>query len=364
MTTPPTEPVTSPPDAPPRHVPALDGLRGLAALLVVVSHLSTQTGIGADLFQRGGGQLGVMLFFALSGFLMAHMYFGHAPTPIAVWRYGVARVARVVPLYLVVVLGSYALGHYPPAQACADGACLRAYDVTDQNLADHLFLRAGVSVLWTIPVEMRFYALFLVFWLAFAANRSLGTALIAGLLALYWLREPATMPVMKLGHYFLLGLIVWIAWRAVARRGRDGVWNALFASALAMLVASLPQPFIALHGHVPRMWWEPQVGVAVGLLLLASARSPLGGRLLGLAPLRWLGAVSYSLYLTHMLVLMNLALLLDPAARPLAFYAVAMAISLGLAALSHRWLERPAQAWLRKALDGRTQRTAPMEAHP
>ncbi len=345
-------------------MPALDGLRGLAALLVVVSHLSTQTGIGADLFQRGGGQLGVMLFFALSGFLMAHMYFGRAPTPLAVWRYGVARVARVVPLYLVVVLGSYALGEYLSGQPCAESGCLRAYEVTERNLADHLLLQAGVSVLWTIPVEMRFYALFLAFWLAFAAHRGFGMMLIAGLLGLYWLREPGTMPVMKLGHYFLLGLGVWIAWRAAQRRGGDRMWNALFVVALAGLLASLPQPFIALHGHVPRMWWEPQVAAAVGLLLLASARSPLGGRVLGLAPLRWLGAVSYSLYLTHMLVLMNLVLLLDPAARPLAFYAIAMAVSLGLAALSHRWLERPAQGWLRGALTGRAKRAAPLEAHP
>ncbi|MEM7568058.1 MAG: acyltransferase family protein, partial [Pseudomonadota bacterium] len=131
----------------PRHVSALDGLRGLAALIVVLSHLSTPTGLGADLFQRGGGQLGVMLFFALSGFLMAHMYFPRAPRPGAVWRYGVARVARVVPLYVLVVLASYAIG-----QACTGDTCLRAYDVTSENLADHLLLRSGVSVLWTIPV--------------------------------------------------------------------------------------------------------------------------------------------------------------------------------------------------------------------
>ncbi|MEM7566701.1 MAG: acyltransferase family protein, partial [Pseudomonadota bacterium] len=258
---------------------------------------------------------------------------------------------------VLVVLASYAIG-----QACTGDTCLRAYDVTSENLADHLLLRSGVSVLWTIPVEMKFYALFLVFWAAFALNRALGAALVIGLLALYWLREPGTMPVMKLGHYFLIGLGVWIAWGLVIAKGSDRLWNGLFLLAGFALLASLPQPFIALHGHQPRMWWEPQIAVAAALMLLTAARSPLGQRVLSAAPLRWLGAISYSLYLTHMLVLMNLALLLDPAAAPLVFYALALALSLGLAALSTVALERPVQTWLRETLARRPAATPRLEA--
>lgn len=331
--------------APPRHVPALDGLRGLAALLVLVSHLAQSTGLGANIFRAGGGQLGVMLFFALSGFLMAHVYWPSRPTGGALWSYGVARVARVVPLYLIVVLGSYA------ATSLCDGAgCLRAYAVTEENLADHLLLRQGVNVLWTIPVEMRFYLLFPLLWGVIALSRMAGAALIAGLLTAYAIVPGGEMPIMKLGHYFLIGCGGWLVWRLAERHGVPApIRNLGFGLAALALLAMLPGPFEALLGRPPaRMWWEPWIACAVAALLLTSAASPVAGRLLGSRPLRWLGAVSYSLYLTHMLVLMNLRALFDPAARPAVFFALTLVLSLGLAGLSFRYLERPSQAWLRR----------------
>lgn len=50
--------------------PELDGLRGLAAYIVLVSHASNMTGLWGTLLGNGAGQFGVMLFFVLSGFLM------------------------------------------------------------------------------------------------------------------------------------------------------------------------------------------------------------------------------------------------------------------------------------------------------
>ena len=76
--------------APVRHIPALDGLRGLAALIVAVSHLSAMTGIAVGFFGSARGQLGVILFFALSGFLMAHMYFEAPFSPGNLGRFAVA----------------------------------------------------------------------------------------------------------------------------------------------------------------------------------------------------------------------------------------------------------------------------------
>ena len=327
---------------------------------MLIAHVSPLTGLGADLFRAGGGQLGVMLFFALSGFLMAHVYWRSALSPRRVWTYAVARVARVVPLYLVVVLTSYIV-----TTLCADGpACPRAYEVTDANLADHLLLKAGVNVLWTIPVEMRFYLLFPLFWLAFALSRGLAAVLVAGLLIAYAVVPGGTMPVMKLGHYFLIGMAVWMLVQVATRRESSRVgarlWNAAFVLSALGLLAMLPGAFIAIFERPPgRMWWQPWVAVAIPSLLLTSAISPLAGRLFGSRPMRWLGLVSYSLYLTHMLVIMNLRLLFDPTEWPVLFTVLVLCLSFGLAELSFRFLETPSQAWFRRAAF-----STPFRRHP
>ena len=79
----------------------LDGLRGLAALIVVVSHYSNETLLWGGVLGKGGGQTGVMLFFLLSGFLMAHLHLGEAFTARNVGRYALRRIARVYPLFLI-----------------------------------------------------------------------------------------------------------------------------------------------------------------------------------------------------------------------------------------------------------------------
>ena len=46
-----------------KHIPSSDGLRGIAALIVVISHYSNETGVSDGILGWGGGKIGVMLFF-------------------------------------------------------------------------------------------------------------------------------------------------------------------------------------------------------------------------------------------------------------------------------------------------------------
>lgn len=87
------------------HINSLDGLRGLAAYTVVISHFSLVTRSYADIFGLSG-QVGVMIFFVLSGFLMGKYVQSDFTLPNVV-RYYQQRFSRVIPLYLIVVLLSF-----------------------------------------------------------------------------------------------------------------------------------------------------------------------------------------------------------------------------------------------------------------
>src|SRR4051794_10940243 len=98
---------------------ALDGLRGLAALAVVVLHVWMYTDANwpapgrTDLLDRAIGELriAVVLFFVLSGFLLAQPWVrGRTPS---LGRYAVRRFARIAPAYGAAVLGSLLLPHAP-----------------------------------------------------------------------------------------------------------------------------------------------------------------------------------------------------------------------------------------------------------
>src|SRR5690606_29008835 len=87
--------------------PALHGLRGIAAMIVVLQHFATDAKWHAKLFHNSGA-IGVALFFVLSGFLMGRLYAPSACTIPAVLTFWRRRVARVMPLYLVCVFAAYA----------------------------------------------------------------------------------------------------------------------------------------------------------------------------------------------------------------------------------------------------------------
>ena len=140
----------------------LNALRGLAAIIVFITHFSDITNWLDGALSGGSGAYGVMLFFLLSGFLMSYLYLGQEFNKVNIKRYFLARVARVVPLYLIVVLSSYLL---------SIGDYNSLYNISNHNtLIGHLLFVYGESVLWSIPPEIQFYFIFIIFW-SFAKSR-------------------------------------------------------------------------------------------------------------------------------------------------------------------------------------------------
>jgi peptidoglycan/LPS O-acetylase OafA/YrhL len=201
--------------APDQRIPALDGLRGMAALMVVVSHVSNSTGLWGGLLGNGGGQVGVMIFFVLSGYLIGALYLDQPFTVANVWEYAVRRVARVVPAFYAVL----SLALILLAVSGLTGWNLTIYPITLEQSVPHYALLSGIGVFWTIPVEMHFYAVFVAAWWLYSRSSLAMIAAAVLVIVVYWSfpvqvpQDPRTLPYYLV--FFLIGLLIS---RAVAMR--------------------------------------------------------------------------------------------------------------------------------------------------
>lgn len=155
------------------RVDSLTGVRAVAALLVVLTHAAfttgkyTQTYVGL-MYSRA--EIGVPIFFVLSGFLLftpwvkalaradAEKSYG-APS---VRRYAWHRVRRIMPAYVVTVLAAYALYHFRTAGPNPGHTwlgLLRNLTLTQIYTDNYLFswLHQGLTQMWSLAVEVAFY---------------------------------------------------------------------------------------------------------------------------------------------------------------------------------------------------------------
>lgn len=265
--------------------------------------------------------------------------------------YALRRVLRIWPLYLVVLVASWL--------ALSAGHPL-LYDIDTAALWRHLTLREGRSVLWSIPVEFTFYLwlplLVLVLagmarwrWPAWAQT---GVFLVA-LAAVTWRWPPAESVEngVQLGPYlavFLCGAFAARVDEWAARRPSPTWWGAAALLAMALWCIAIPAIWCRLRGMpfeatVTRTWYL-FFGMIWAMLLLATLHGPAWlQRAFAWPGLRWVGLVSFSLYLWHMPVME--ALLRAGVIEHLSWAAVlvVLAVALAVAWLSWRLFERPLQ---------------------
>jgi peptidoglycan/LPS O-acetylase OafA/YrhL len=314
-------------------VPVLDGLRGLAALLIVVYHawlLSGEATLGdgpvRDLLSSGF--LSVTLFFALSGFVLFLPVARRDGDFGSVRRYAVRRVARIVPAYYVVLaLCALAFPLLSTGEHLADQvspASLLAHLTLTQNEARLLpgyggALGFGVDpVVWTLSLEVVFYALLPLVagwfwrhpWLGLLVPLALGIVLRSLLAGSGGTRTAALLLSSFPLHAaeFAAGMLA--AHVYVARRPAPPRAAALAVAGVAGIVAILvavggpdgSDVRAAVQRDVLAMALLP---LACGLALvgLAAAPAPLQAPLASRLA-RWLGAVSYGTFLVHFPVIM------------------------------------------------------------
>lgn len=148
---------------------SLTGIRAVAALLVVGTHAAYTTGkypqgyVGL-VYSRM--EIGVPIFFALSGFLLFAPWVKAAAsggTPPSVRRYAWHRVRRIMPAYAVTIVAAYLLYHFRnagPNPGHTWEGLFRNLTLTQIYTDDYLysFLHQGLTQMWSLAVEVAFYA--------------------------------------------------------------------------------------------------------------------------------------------------------------------------------------------------------------
>lgn len=303
---------------------ALDGLRAIAALMVVFYHCGVQLKLGGVVIP---GYSGVHLFFVLSGYLISRPFWSRllAEQPLPSWRrYGARRFIRIYPTYFVALVVFVAMrftGHlHPPSFADVLLHLLLVFNWGDVAQ----FLAINIAM-WTLAIEAQFYVILPVaagLARKLAPGRGRAGALAIGFAFVLvgwlsrWLEYRSTPPGelrFRLPFSFLdlfaTGMLVGYLelTRAAYFRARLPLRTGLLVCAAALLLWAnhwladaggsdwLKPPTLALACLYPTF-----VCAAFALILLAVVtRARASVPLLTSSPFVFVGQISYSMYLFH-----------------------------------------------------------------
>ncbi len=303
-----------------RHVPGLDGVRGIAVLLVVLFHFGKlwRTDTGGLL---PAGYIGVDIFFVLSGFLITSLLLNERATTgsVSLPRFYARRGLRLFPALVTVLVGHLIytrVKHVPIGEETKQIASVLAYV---SNFAQTYWLpkmlTSGLSFTWSLAIEEQFYLLWpavLLFGvLRFAKKRThilivvFGLAAVSALIRIYLWKFGSGYPAAYMrpdarADGLLLGAgaaFLW-RWQWVPTKWLNEVAVVAFAGIIGTALVIPRQSTIMFLGGFT------VVSGAAAVMVLATAEDSWALQPLMEAPwLRLLGKVSYGLYLWHELSL-------------------------------------------------------------
>ncbi len=332
------------------HLPALTGLRFVLALWVILDHLSGP-GQMLDAPVRAlpfvlyalirGGYLAVTTFFVLSGFVLARTYAGIEWNGRSLLRYCVGRVARVYPVYVLslAVVAPFILADRTPGKA----PLVAAHGLLVQGWLGHIPVSWNTPA-WTLSCEMFFYLAFPV--VALLAPKMewpgvLGLAALACCMTqmLWRIGVPDEIkPVIHLAD-FLMGIAACRAYELLARAERvpAGAWLYLPGLAMGAALIAFPRMLpgaIDLNSALRPLNAVLLVGFGLG--------GGLAARALSSNVAVYLGKSSYAMYILHVPILWwYLRWSREGSA------VVYLAVVIGVSALVYRFIEEPANRYLR-----------------
>jgi peptidoglycan/LPS O-acetylase OafA/YrhL len=360
--------------APRGRLIALDGLRGIAAIVVVFHHIyqtarpfiepSTNAWAVGSLWWfisstpiklLSAGSEAVLVFFVLSGLVVPLPLIGKG---VRTWLgFFASRLVRLyVPVWASLVLAGIWINTLPhPADAVTAGSWVARTNGTQASLG-LLFSEAGLmrnsfssnSVLWSLRWELIFSLALPLFVLTALAVKRYWAIAVAVCFALTIVGKLLDIDALLYLPVFFLGTLVAVnleairSWAEKIRhrpRARVVGWFVTAASVLSIVVSWMLRPILKAGTPLSDIIGSLTPVGALGLVACAIAFGPVARGLSARVP-QWLGKVSFSLYLTHLPILVALIYLFGD--RNWALVAlVGVPLVLCVAYLFHRFVEAP-----------------------
>ena len=310
-------------------MPSLDGLRAIAVILVFLEHVTgnvfrNDTSESGAFFapflnfgDAGMGRSGVYLFFVLSSFLLTSQLLRlntNFKNPSLWVNYAFKRMIRIYPLYFFILLVYFI---FPSFQ----------YDLSD--VFRHLTLQSAKNHFWTIPVEIKYYFILpCVVWLTvkILKQKLLKTTIVYASLILAFelfessLWEPTRLSILPHLSIFLIGSLAALVHSKILNlpnpkvyRVRTGM-EVISILALLGIFLSLQTPLHHTIWHwifntkMPIIEGNHWLYIIQGILWAVFLVSHLHGwgwmsRLISWRPLRYIGIISFGIYLWHIAIL-------------------------------------------------------------
>jgi peptidoglycan/LPS O-acetylase OafA/YrhL len=325
-----------------KFIPELAGLRGLAALMVFFAHAALD-GFLPQFLVNAYGKPGLIIFFILSGFLIAQVYIEKPFTKSNIKSYLSARFIRIVPLYLIIIIASYFISSFvlPGFH----------YDFTNKLklLLSLTFIHTPYEP-WTIPVEVQFYFFFIAIWflksrsklpswlLLFVPILMIIPSLIYGF---YFHKIPHVMSSFCI--FFCIG--IWISELHEKNAFQKLIDKAPPYSALILLtLVVIIFPILRYKMGILYIgsWYDPISLITVMLLFVLLVSRPQQISLLKLKPLIVMSEISYGFYLIHRPIM---KLIKENYGNSLLMLAITFVIAAILSFLTYKLIEVGFRKW-------------------